>query len=692
MFSMHDSRGCIRATGPMQQIEQVARDSTRFDVESRVAAQQLSDSRLIGTIRTRLVDRGCNPSGQLVRLYDELPYGYAREARDRLQQRVVGSIQHTTAVFVQNVGRVVHELTGHAERSSKVALGGLMEAAMEREIGSLLADATQRAMFSSLSECANVRAWFLERMDALWTRAVLPIISGELVACADEIALCDGLIEQFRLLQCIVNKVKRNPLEVLASTRKRLAERAHGLARIETCAWYGASRVPFGQLLSLSNPDSETALHSTMDAPTAHVADCVTKWLVTYLPTAIALLSADRKRLRLLQQTQPTSSAWYAVRFEAAVDDPRAWSRLLEPGMLSHFDTATGRVYVRASAPPFARVTTAARTLATIRTLVQDGYLPLGVVGVVYADRILESDLADLHSKQADHSEQLLSMLRDGGCAATDETLLEYLQTLELRVSLPDVATNGVVGTCGKDQCSRLSPMLAENAADVLVAPTQRRRHVALRPGLVPVVALSHYVVVFAVMRLVDGAVTSALRSGMTHYMKATEHAVSFTNEQIVASIKTVVASVCAFDVVVPGRGARWQSQSTPSEVLALRRPFRSRWLLHETDARLRQTAALVTGRLCDAAAGAQSAAAAVGCSVPRFRPTYDASRSHGQNVLSVSSHALDPACHAFLELCVRICAHFEEAWPLPAGVVWALPSMRDSARSARRHESSEAS
>jgi hypothetical protein len=270
--------------------------------------------------------------------------------------------------------------------------------------------------------------------------------------------------------------------------------------------------------------------------------------------------------------------------------------------------------------------------------------------------------------------------------------LLEYLQTLELRVSLPDVAANGVVGTCGKDECSRLSPMLAENAADVLVAPTQRRRHVALRPGLVPVVALSHYVVVFAVMRLVDGAVTSALRSGMTHYMKATEHAVSFTNEQIVASIKTVVASVCAFDVVVPGRGARWQSQSTPSEVLALRRPFRSRWLLHETDARLRQTAALVTGRLCDAAAGAQSAAAAVGCSVPRFRPTYDASRSHGQNVLSVSSHALDPACHAFLELCVRICAHFEEAWPLPAGVVWALPSMRDSARSARRHESSEAS
>lgn len=694
MFSVSGLGGCDDGMCELQQLEQIARGCARFDLESRVAAQQLSDGRLIALLRARLSNRACEKSAQLVRLYDELPCGYARTARDRLKQRVIGSIHHTMAVFVQHVGRAMHEITRHAEKSSKVALGGLMEAAMEREISSLLASATQRAMFSSLVDCANVRSWFLERMDDLWSQAVLPVIAGELAAVTAEMAACEDVIEQLRMLQATVCKSKRNAVEVLVSTRKRLSERAHVLARIETCAWYGASRVPFGQLLSLFNPDSETALRATMDAATVHVAECVTAWLVQHLQPALTALRADRERLCLLHETPADSPIWHAVEFASAVDDPAAWTRLLEPGMLSHFDTASGRVYVRPCAPSFARVTTAARTLATVRALVSSGNLPLGVVGVVYADRILESDLADLNSKQADHSEQLLTMLSDAGCVATEETLYKYLLTLGLRVALPDAAEAGEASTShAHDELRRVSsPLLAENAGDVLVAPTQRRRHVALRPGLVPINALQHYVVVFAIMRLVNDAVTVALRNSVMHVANVCDHAVRFSNDEILASTKSVVASVCTFDASAPTGGVRWQSQSTPSEVLALRRPFRSLWLLHEPDARLRQITGLVADRLCDAASGAQNAAALVGRGVPRFRAAYEAPRPHAQNVLFVAGHALEPACHAFLELCVRVCAHFEEDWPLPAGVVWTLPRMRDNARSARRHAGDAAS
>jgi hypothetical protein len=276
-------------------------------------------------------------------------------------------------------------------------------------------------------------------------------------------------------------------------------------------------------------------------------------------------------------------------------------------------------------------------------------------------------------------------MLHERDCHVTDDVLMAYLQTLELRVAVPHSEHAYAACSEAAGSSDERAPLgfVQDNSMNLLIPPIARRRSVALRPGLVAAEALPQYLVVFAVMRLVDAAVTAAMRAGVAREARAAEHAVAFPTDEILAAVRVVVSSACAWDVAGEDGRCAWQTRPAPSATMAMQRAYHSRWLLHEPDATMRQTIGSVTRRLCDAARSAREEAARFRASVPRCHATHAAPRAHGQNVLLVAKHALDPACLAFLELCVRVCAHFEEAWPLPTGVAWPLPRARDVARGA---------
>jgi hypothetical protein len=177
-----------------------------------------------------------------------------------------------------------------------------------------------------------------------------------------------------------------------------------------------------------------------------------------------------------------------------------------------------------------------------------------------------------------------------------------------------------------------------------LVAPATRRRDICVRPDLVPTGAVLQYLCVCTVMQLVHDAITHEMAHPRATLDCERDSAVAFTNAEMLQALQATLTRHPVYDADALKR----------LEVTTLRSVLSTQ--VHQ---------------LCAEAERANAHSLSVGRGVYRFRVTYAATRQHATHVLTVSPHALDDACLAFLEWCARVCAYLVEGWPLPSGATW---------------------
>jgi hypothetical protein len=176
-----------------------------------------------------------------------------------------------------------------------------------------------------------------------------------------------------------------------------------------------------------------------------------------------------------------------------------------------------------------------------------------------------------------------------------------------------------------------------------LAVPVARQRSPRFLPVTVPTRALPQYVVVHALYRLLDDAVTRALHG-------ATEP-VAFRSGDVVELVRRTIGCVAA---------APWNQ-----------RPFGVAQIVDTDGAALTQLVSATLHQLVAEACKAQQHAREQGSGVGDWAVSFEASRAKGDNLLHVADCARADACRAFLDFCGRVKSHLDESWPMPDKSSW---------------------
>ena len=576
---------------------------------------------------TALADDVSGQANDLVDLHDVLA-----DHRHRVTTTIERSIKQSTEKWFSNFIRTVDDALDERLVTNRATRSSILEFAMEMEVVGILHRGFGDAVCASSAGVDAVRRRILDELDHLFRATALPLVDGERRAMAAEVDDCRRLATHIDQLTKMISN-NRSPAELLRYARTQLGRVAHVASRVALDPWFAC------------RPMSEFCFYLRANETECHGTDAardLDAWLRTHGRVAHAALVAGAVRMEAVSKLEDESPRWCAMVVSAETDDAVGERELLKPLGFAPFATRGGKLYLSTKRLDDARVVPAVCVLRTLRAMVAHGWLPLGRFGKRFALQIFEGELELLRRKADDVVTELVSIAKDIGVDADEETVDAFaasgapMDPPPRRRREREAIVGGERLQLDVDDRLGVPPLYARRGSSRFVPITVHLR------------ALGQYVVVHAIFNLVNDAITLAERGA---------------------------TSAVAFDTAVVVDAVRHSTTCTAASEWS-RRPTDAVRLATLADGALQQLVCTTAKQLCFEATRANAHARTKGGGVSGWNVHLSPDRDKGANVLHVANCGRDDACIAFLEFAARVKGHLDESWPLPNGAGWRTPGV----------------
>ena len=572
--------------------------------------------------------------------------------RQRLRLLLNDPIKRAIENFVSTLYATVEQLSRCEHTSAKTNRNGVVAHQVIQECaGALLNACTNAVIFENFASIDDANTRTVNDLSNIWTAHCYLMIENERRALLIELPHLKRLAAVIMQAVQMVNN-KKDAESTFNTTKSQFAKVSHIFHRVMNDGWFGASRVKsFGLLLNKFNAS-------------ATEKQAFFEWVKKYGNTFYQQLLRDCVNVERIIREPPHSVVWHGVQVLSEVDDTVDVAAVLAPSYLKTFANESGRVYIkniqqsRRSQENFTipfRTLPCVKTMFVLNALLERRWLPIHLFSTSFVITVIHTESILYSSKTVDISEHLSDICTQSGHSISAQEVAELI---------------------ARDACScaLYSDSDTTDSVSSLVMSCTDTRDVVVQSGVishgVQTMTTTLYEYICPPLAIDNNAFTTRL----LHV-----HSYSILDYAVICSIARLVWSKIdrsrlagtSEDLTIPSCVLMQMSIDVLQHDADLM-PHSIRSAI-SNNAALTQQFSHVVRKLV--ATGKQGCAVADKANVTARALVWDVSFCawHGALALKVGRGTRDPVSTTLVELCLRIKAHLDQAWPLPVGIVWGI-------------------